>query len=641
MIQTKRMQAQHDTREDDGTRQEDAATAAPTTERGQTVVHLFEHLHRLIGLMRWRAGAALLLLFGTGLLEGAGLLLLIPLLGAVGLNIQQGSVGRLGAFVAAGFASLGLTPTLPLVLMVFLLVNVLLSTLRRAHSILSTSLEQDVVRQTTRRLYAAFVRMDWLTFSRFRSSDLTVALTSESERVGLAASQLLSIAATGVVAAVYIGLAWRLSFEMTAAVFGSATVLVVLLRRRTEKAAKLGAAYSDAVHDFQAAVTDDLGGMKTIRSFVAEGRSLARFSGLADRLSAARVASSRNYANATFRLEIGSVAMLSALVLVAVDVLRFDATALLLLLFLFARIVPRLASLQHNVQFYAGLLPSVHRLAELEAQCLAAAVPEPDPAPALRLRQGVRLESVSFRYGQDGPAVLSNLDLRIDAGSTVAIVGSSGAGKTTIADVMMGLLTPQAGRVLVDDVPLTPRSVGRWRRTTAYVSQEIFLFHDTVRANLRWAVPGATDDEIATALTMAAADFVFDLPSGLDTIVGDRGLRLSGGERQRIALARALLQHPSLLILDEATSALDAENESRILEAIHRLHGSLTIVIITHRLSAIIGADLIHVLNGGLVDESGAWSELIASPEGRFRELCRVQGVPLVPPPSFSTWRSA
>lgn len=591
--------------------------------------------------MRWRAGAALLLLFGTGLLEGAGLLLLIPLLGAVGLNIQQGSVGRLGAFVAAGFASLGLTPTLPLVLTVFLLVNVLLSTLRRAHSILSTSLEQDVVRQTTRRLYAAFVRMDWLTFSRFRSSDLTVALTSESERVGLAASQLLSIAATGVVAAVYIGLAWRLSFEMTAAVFGSATVLVVLLRRRTEKAAKLGAAYSDAVHDFQAAVTDDLGGMKTIRSFAAEGRSLSRFSGLADRLSAARVASSRNYANATFRLEIGSVAMLSALVLVAVDVLRFDATALLLLLFLFARIVPRLASLQHNVQFYAGLLPSVHRLAELEAQCLAAAVPEPDPAPALRLRQGVRLESVSFRYGQDGPAVLSNLDLRIDAGSTVAIVGSSGAGKTTIADVMMGLLTPQAGRVLVDDVPLTPRSVGRWRRTTAYVSQEIFLFHDTVRANLRWAVPGATDDEIATALTMAAADFVFDLPSGLDTIVGDRGLRLSGGERQRIALARALLQHPSLLILDEATSALDAENESRILEAIHRLHGSLTIVIITHRLSAIIGADLIHVLNGGLVDESGAWSELIASPEGRFRELCRVQGVPLVPPPSFSTWRSA
>jgi ATP-binding cassette subfamily C protein len=641
MIQTKRMQAQHDTHEDDGTRQQDAATAAPTSERGQIVVHLFEHLHRLIGLMRWRAGAALLLLFGTGLLEGAGLLLLIPLLGAVGLDIQQGSVGRLGAFVAAGFASLGLTPTLPLVLTVFLLVNVLLSTLRRAHSILSTSLEQDVVRQTTRRLYAAFVRMDWLTFSRFRSSDLTVALTSESERVGLAASQLLSIAATGVVAAVYIGLAWRLSPEMTAAVFGSATVLVVLLRRRTEKAAKLGAAYSDAVHDFQAAVTDDLGGMKTIRSFVAEGRSLSRFSGLADRLSAARVASTRNYSNATFRLEIGSVVMLSALVLVAVDVLRFDATALLLLLFLFARIVPRLASLQHNVQFYAGLLPSVHRLAKLEAQCLAAAVPEPDPAPALRLRHGIRLESVSFRYGQDGPAVLSNLDLRIDAGSTVAIVGSSGAGKTTIADVMMGLLTPQSGRVLVDDVPLTPRSVGRWRRTTAYVSQEIFLFHDTVRANLRWAVPDATDDDIATALTVAAADFVFDLPSGLDTIVGDRGLRLSGGERQRIALARALLQHPSLLILDEATSALDAENESRILEAIHRLRGSLTIVIITHRLSAIVGADLIHVLDGGRVDESGAWSELIASPEGRFRELCRVQGVPLVPPPSFSTWRSA
>jgi ATP-binding cassette subfamily C protein len=306
---------------------------------------------------------------------------------------------------------------------------------------------------------------------------------------------------------------------------------------------------------------------------------------------------------------------------IAVEGFRFDASALLLLLFLFARIVPRLSALQHNFHFLASFLPSVQSITELEAFCTAQAESPFDVGRPVRLRELLQFQSVAFRYTADTPPVLSDLNLSIQAGTTVALVGSSGSGKTTTADLMMGLLMPESGQILVDGIPLDRQQIGAWRRSVSYVAQETFLFHDSIRANLQWAVPGATDAEMQTALRMSAADFVATLPQGMDTVVGDRGVRLSGGERQRIALARALLRQPSLLILDEATSALDNENEARVLAAIRRLHGTLTIVLITHRLAAVAGADVIHVIEGGRRVESGSWTSLMSSTGGRLREL--------------------
>jgi ATP-binding cassette subfamily C protein len=300
------------------------------------------------------------------------------------------------------------------------------------------------------------------------------------------------------------------------------------------------------------------------------------------------------------------------LVFVAVDRLRFQSTAILMLLLLFARIVPRVTTFQQKLEYYVGALPSVHRMDALEKRCRASAEPKRTAVTAERLQHKIQFADVSFQYGADAPRILDDFNVTIDAGTTVGLVGSSGAGKTTVADLLMGLLTPGAGRVLVDGKALSVAWIANWRQAVAYVPQDTFLFHDTLRANLRWAVPEASDDAIREALVMAAAEFVFDLPAGLETVVGDRGARLSGGERQRIALARALLRRPSVLILDEATSALDTESESRIFEAIHRLHGSLTIVIITHRLASLADADRIHVVEGGRVVESGSWAELTA-----------------------------
>jgi ATP-binding cassette subfamily C protein len=185
----------------------------------------------------------------------------------------------------------------------------------------------------------------------------------------------------------------------------------------------------------------------------------------------------------------------------------------------------------------------------------------------------------------------------------VAIVGPSGAGKTTLVDLMIGLLATETGRITVDGTVLADNAEA-WRATIGYVSQEPFLFHDTLRANVVWGRPGASDAEIQRALELAFADFVNDLPDGLETVLGDRGVRLSGGQRQRIALARALLRKPSLLIMDEATNSIDVANERRILAAINGLHGAMTIVIITHRLADLPCVDTVLTLDGGRFAES-------------------------------------
>jgi ATP-binding cassette, subfamily C, bacterial len=296
---------------------------------------------------------------------------------------------------------------------------------------------------------------------------------------------------------------------------------------------------------------------------------------------------------------------------------------MLLLLAIFARLMPQLASLQSQAHQLASVLPSFDRVLAIEAECLAHAEPEAlaesaAPAP-LRLERELRLEEVWFAYQaadarRDAEFVLRGIDLQIEAGRITAVVGASGAGKSTIADLTNGLLQPTRGRLLLDGRALDAVAMRQWRHHVGYVGQDTVLFHQSVRENLLWARPEASDGELREALTMASAEFVYELPGGLESIVGDRGILLSSGQRQRISLARALLRKPTLLILDEATNALDVENEARILEAIREVvrerQGALTVLMIAHRASAIRRADRIFELEDGRIRRSGTWEEL-------------------------------
>jgi subfamily B ATP-binding cassette protein MsbA len=243
------------------------------------------------------------------------------------------------------------------------------------------------------------------------------------------------------------------------------------------------------------------------------------------------------------------------------------------------------------------------------------------------LKEGVALERVTFRYAPDEPPALKDVTFEIPKGTMTAIVGPSGAGKTTLVNLLARLYDCEAGRITVDGVDLRDLDIAGWHAHIAVVSQDTFIFNDTVMANLRFAKEDATEREVLHAARLANAhDFIMGLPRGYETLLGDRGVRLSGGQQQRIAIARAMLCNPQLLILDEATSHLDSETERAIQEAIDRVSRDRTVLVVAHRLSTIRHADNIVVFGNSKVIEQGTHEELILR-QGHYWHFIQVQSL--------------
>ena len=585
----------------------------------------FRYLRVIRDAAGWRFPLALAVIVIVGLSEGAGLLLLVPLLQAAGVDTQQGSVAGLARFVARGFAAVHIPLTVAGALLVYGVVITVQAFLQEAQTLVSTVVQQSIVIRLRTRLYEAMLAANWLFLSRLRGSDLSHALIEETGRVGLATEQIMSLVAGSLMTLVYIAFAVRVSPLMTLAVIACGGILMILLGRRSLVSQQAGREYSRVSAELYAAAHDHLAGAKAAKSYGVEARCMRIFNDVVNDMGRISVRAVHHYARSRAWLTIGSVATLSVLVFVAIEGLALPTASLLLLVFLFARLMPRMAAWQQGAQVARHLFPSLEVVLDLEARCQAAAEPPVSSAQPISLAREVRLDRVSFRYDAAAAFALEDASLRLAAGTTTAIVGPSGAGKSTIADLVLGLLTPASGSVFIDDQLLDADHMAAWRAQIGYVAQDAFLFHDTVRANLRWACPDASNADIDRALRLAAADgFVAAMPKGADTVIGDRGMTLSGGERQRLALARALLRNPSLLILDEPTSALDAENEQRIWQAIFELNQKTTILIITHQLKNVQRADVIHVIDQGRVIESGTWGTLIADRGGRLRQLATV-----------------
>lgn len=572
----------------------------------------------LLRVSRWQMATAVLLMVLTSLTEGIGVALLFPILQVAGFNMEnQGHVGHYTQEMQHFLRDTGLRPSLWLaaLLMLFMLLIALRSLLSQAQSVrvLSTVLKYEI--DLSQQLYQSIIHADWQFLVRRRSSDFTHALTAELGRVTTATYQFAGAVSSAILVLVYMAIALKLSAQTTLLVLAAGAILIMLSRHWVRAMHESGAALSDSMRAIYSAATEHLQNLKAIKTYDAQAADLHMFRALENAAVRDNLRTAKNQAASSFWFEAGSLGILAGVIYISLHLFRVGPASVLLLLAVFMRLMPRLATGNAQVQAFLSDLPAFENVMRLEQECRSHAEPSGSSAAAPALTRELRLENISFRYDEDRPAVLHQLSLSLFAGQITALAGPSGSGKSTVADIVNGLLTPTVGRMLVDGIELKPSAARSWRRQTGCVTQDTFLFHDSVRANLLWASPQASPAEIESAILLAAAEFVYDLPRGLDTTIGDRGVLLSHGQRQRLALARALMRKPSLLILDEATSSLDPENEERILDTIDGLKGKMTIFMIAHRASTLEHASVVHFIEEGRVIESGDWTSL--SHQGR------------------------
>lgn len=570
-----------------------------------------EFIRNLISLMPRKVALVLTLMVILSLNEAVSLLILVPLLGLVGLDMGQGSLGQIDVLISGFFSYLGLQPTLVMVLILYVVVISVSAILTRYQTLQTSQIQYQFANHLRQRLYNAITNSNWLFFSRMKSSSLAHALTNEIDRIGGGTGQFLTFIASIMILVVYIIFALELAGLFTGVIFAVGIVILLVLRRRASKSRTSGENITTTTRDLYYSILQHLDGMKTIKSFGMQNENKKVFRKQSNQVSRNYLQAIRSYADVKLLFDVGTVIVLAFIVFVLIEVVKLPTASLFLLIYLFVRMIPRFSTVQRAYQYFINMLPAFDNVNGLEEQFLGNSESEERDNGSLEFKKSIKLENVSFSYMDEDHFTLTNLNLEIPIGKTIALAGPSGAGKSTVADLVMGLISPDQGTVTVDGKPITHSYVASWRNRIGYVAQETFIFNETIRFNLKLASPDASEDDLKEALKMAAAyGFVSKLPEGMDTVIGDRGVRLSGGERQRLALARALLRKPSLLIMDEATSNLDSENEKKILRAIDDIHGEVTILMIAHRISTIKNADFIYLIGKEENIESGTWQKL-------------------------------
>lgn len=584
---------------------------------------------------------ALGFLVASNVMETFGLLLLIPLIEAAGFAGAEAAPGAAARAISGLVESLGAPLTLPLALGLFVALVVVRALTGWQREVLLARTRLGFVDRLREDLHRAVARARWEAIGGRREADLRHVLTGEVRRIGLAVGNLLRIVVAAVVAAIPLGAAFFLSPGTSGLILVSGVALLLVTWPLLRRSGTLGQGITDANREIFNQVQDFLGGLKEAKSQAAEAVQGARFGAAVRGLRERRLASATTSALALAALQVGAAVALAAIVWFALVARNLPPSELAVVILLSARTVAALGTLQQRAHDLANTLPAVgharETLAGLEVLAEdAAAVGAAGPAPAAgsparreedppAFRRSLTLREVSFRYPAPrsaeepppreaastgasraeparlpGPA-LRGVTITLEPGEFIALSGPSGAGKSTLADLLLGLLRPSNGEVLVDGAPLDHSNLRRWRASCAIVPEVPHLFHDTVRANLAWPGRDLDPGRLRAALEAAAAEFVTRLPRGLDTMVGERGGRLSAGERQRIALARALLREPTLLVLDEATGALDAATESRIVESLRALASRMTIFAVTHRRPLLDGAHRVLRLEAGRI----------------------------------------
>ena len=548
------------------------------------------------------------------LFEGISLALIVPFLGIVTGSGQ--SFGRFEQAATAAFRHLDIASPLgelTLLLALFGVVMIVRAIVIYSRDILVADLQAAFVEAQRLRVAERLATAPWAELARLRHARITHVMSADIQRVG-AATQFLLLCVVSlamlVAQCVLVFLLAPVLALLTICILLAGAIVVVPSVRRSYG---FGGTITTAQLSLLNSTAQFLNGLKLALSQNLQAGFLAEFRQALAQLRHRQVDFMRRQSSSRLALTTLSAFAGGLLVLIGFGVLHVAPSTLIVLLLVIARMSGPAGQILQGTQQVAYALPAYAAVKELERDLAAIAQGPAEAAAASALPEGViAFENVSYLHEVEdsgGASVrgVQNINLTIRPRELLGIGGPSGAGKTTFVDLLVGLLAPQQGRITVAGQPLQGATLKSWRERVAYISQDPFLFHDTVRRNLAWVNPRASEDEMWNALALVDADdLVRRMEQGLETVVGERGTLVSGGERQRLALARAVLRKPRLLIMDEATSAIDAAGERQILERLRALNPRPAIVIVAHRAESLALCDrLVQIERGRCLDNHG------------------------------------
>ena len=569
----------------------------------------FENIRQSAPLFRYffaaypvRSTLILLAITAAALAEGVGIAVLLPLIGL--LIDAEGAGGTLTLYVEQVFALVGLELSLG-GLLVLIVVAVVLKALLMLLAMAQVGYTAAHVAMDLRLAFIrALLQARWTHFVDRRAGDMASAVSIEPTRAANAYVAACRSLSGAIQLLIYLTLSVAISWEVSLVALAVGAVGMVALSRLVAMSRRAGQNQTEHQKSFMTRLLQGLDGMKPLKAMAREGSIGPLIEGDIRGLNHAQrtIVVTREALKESHEI-IRAVAVAGGLY-VFVAVWGQPVEGLLVLVLLFMRTLQKVSLLQSHYQSAAINQPAFAFLRSTIATAEGAREPG-QGGTVPRLASAIALREVSFSYGRGN--VLENVSMTLPAGSFIAVVGSSGAGKTTVADLIIGLLRPQRGEVWIDDLPMRDIDVKAWRSMIGYVPQETFLFHDTVMANVTLGDSGISRADVETALRRAEAwEFVAALPDGMDAVVGERGARLSGGQRQRVAIARALIRNPALLILDEATTALDPETEAGIVATVRRLAGKVTVLSISHQPAMRQAAHIVYRLDKGRAERDGA-----------------------------------
>lgn len=565
-------------------------------------------------------------------IEGISIYLLVPMLAVIGLfEASISNVFPLNVLVK-GLEQLPFTLNLPFILVLYFMLLTGQALLQRYQTILNTEIQQNFIRYLRLETYESLIKAKWEYYLEKRKSDFNYILTTEISRVGIGTHGIIQLIGIVFFTIVQVTLAFLLSPSLTLVVMVCGAVIAIYMRKFVKGSKVLGKETTELMSNYFGGISEQFNGMKDMKSNRLESSFNEWFQSMSNRIHQNVMKLVKLNSKSTFIYRVAAGLLIIFFVYVSFSFIKVPPEKMILVILIFSRLWPKFSSIQSSIEQIVTMFPALNHLLKVQKECRKeqewdfSQMEDLSSKPSFHLESAIECKNVSYRYkqAQDNWA-LSNINIAFPKNKTTAIVGPSGAGKTTLVDIVMGLLQPEEGKVFVNGEPLTEKTVLGYRSTISYVAQEPFLFHSSIRENLQMVAPHASEWDLWNALTFAAADeFVRKMPQGLDTIIGDRGIRLSGGERQRLILARAILRKPTILVLDEATSALDSENERKIQQAIDRLKGTMTIIVIAHRLSTIRNADQVVVLEGGRVIQAGEYG-VLSETKGPLRRMLITQ----------------